>query len=122
LYFFREIEMKLSEIIKQLDLTVQTKTPALNVDVSGGYVSDMLSDVMANTNMGNIWITLQIHQNTVAVAVLKELAGIILINGKQPAAETIQKAEQENIPIMSTELSAFDLICKLCKLGISGSS
>jgi hypothetical protein len=116
------MNMKLSEIIKQLDLTTQTKTPDLKVGVTGGYVSDMLSDVMANTNKGNIWITLQIHQNTVAVAVLKELAGIILINGKQPAAETIHKAEQENIPIMSTELSAFDLICKLCKLGISGSS
>ena len=113
--------MKLSEIVKQLNLKVQTKTSALNVEVSGGYVCDMLSDVMANTNKGNIWITLQIHQNTVAVAVLKELAGIILINGKQPAAETIQKAEQENIPIITTKLSAFDLICQLCKLGISGS-
>ena len=114
--------MKLSEIINQLNLSVQTKTVELNVEVSGGYVSDMLSDVMANTNKSNIWITLQIHQNTVAVAVLKELAGIILINGKQPAAETIQKAEQENISIITTELSAFDLICKLCKLGISGSN
>ena len=112
--------MKLFEIIHQLNLIVQTKTPALNVEVTGGYVSDMLSDVMANTQKGNIWITLQIHQNTVAVAVLKELAGIILINGKLPADETIKKAEQENVPIMTTDLSAFDLICKLCKLGISG--
>jgi len=114
--------MKLAEIVKQLNLKVQTKTIELDVDVTGGYVSDLLSDVMANTNKGNIWITLQIHQNTVAVAVLKELTGIILINGKQPAAETLQKAEQENIPIITTELSAFDVICKLCKLGISGSS
>ena len=113
--------MKLQEIINQLNLQVQTNTPNLEVDVSGGYVSDLLSDVMANTTKGTVWITLQIHQNTVAVAVLKELAGIIIINGKQPAEETIKKAEQENIPVLTTELSAFDVICKLCKLGITGS-
>lgn len=113
--------MKLSEIINQLNLQLQTKTSNLEVDVSGGYVSDLLSDVMANTTKRTLWITLQIHQNTVAVAVLKELAGIIIINDKQPAEETIQKAEQENIPVLTTELSAFDVICKLCKLGITGS-
>ena len=114
--------MKLIEIVNQLNLLVQTKTTDLDIEVTGGYVSDMLSDVMAHTKKGNLWVTLQIHQNTVAVAVLKELAGIILINGKQPAEETIKKAEQENIPIITTELSAFDIVCKLCKLGIPGSS
>jgi len=112
--------MKLNQIIEKLNLTVETKTADLKVDVTGGYVSDLLSDVMANAQSGNIWITLQIHQNTVAVATLKELAGIILINGKKPAQETIHKAEQENIPILISKLPAYELICELCKMGISG--
>ncbi|UCE05520.1 MAG: serine kinase, partial [bacterium] len=80
----------------------------------------LLSDVMANAKKGDIWITLQIHQNTVAVATLKELAGIIVINGKQPASETINKAEEEGVTIMTSDSTAFELICELCKLGISG--
>ena len=115
-------KMKLKEIVSQLNIQLHTASVDLNVEVTGGYVSDLLSDVMANTQKGNVWITLQIHQNTVAVAVLKELAGIIVINSKQPAPETVEKADQENIPIMTTDLSAFDLICKLCKMGISGSN
>ena len=114
--------MKLNEIVAKLELRVQNQTANLKVEITGGYVSDLLSDVMANAKKGNIWITLQIHQNIVAVAVLKELAGIIIINGKQPAPETINKAEQENVTILTTQLSAYDLICQLCKLGISGAS
>jgi len=112
--------MKLSHIIGNLNLKNQTPSANLNVDVTGGYISDLLSDVMAHAKKGDIWITLQIHQNTVAVATLKELAGIVIINGKLPAHETIKKAEEEGIPILTSESTAFELICELCKLGISG--
>jgi hypothetical protein len=112
--------MKLNYIAEKLNLQIQTPLTNLNIDVTGGYTSDLLSDVMAHAKKGDIWITLQIHQNTVAVATLKELAGIILINGKQPAPETIIKAEEERVPILTSEATAYDLICELCKLGISG--
>lgn len=113
--------MKLKQVVERLHLQLQTPTAKLDVDVRGGYISDLLSDVMANAKKGDIWITLQIHQNTVAVATLKELAGIIVINKKQPAKETIKKAEEEGVPILTSDLTAFELICELCKLGISGS-
>jgi hypothetical protein len=113
--------MKLNQIAEKLKLQLQIPSTNLAVDVTGGYISDLLSDVMAHAKKGDIWITLQIHQNTVAVATLKELAGIILINGKQPAPETVKKAEEEGIPILTSEATAFELICDLCKLGISGS-
>jgi len=43
----------------------------LSGECSGGYVSDLLSDVMANAKAGDLWVTLQTHQNIVAVASLK---------------------------------------------------
>ncbi len=113
--------MKLNHLIEKIPLKLQTPASNLNVEVTGGYISDLLSDVMAHSKKGDIWVTLQIHQNTVAVATLKELAGIIVIGGKQPAPETIKKAEEEGVPILTSDLTAFELICELCKLGISGS-
>jgi len=112
--------MKLEQIIEKLDLKLETPSANVNVTVKGGYISDLLSDVMAHAKRGDIWITLQIHQNTVAVATLKELAGIILINGKHPAPETVKKAEEEGVPILTSESTAFEMICDLCKMGISG--
>lgn len=111
---------KLQEIVKDLSLEVKCAVHSLDRQVTGGYASDLLSDVMANSNKDDIWVTLQIHENIVAVASLKELAGIIIVNGRQPEDEALKKAEQENIPIMLTELPTFEIVGRLYKLGIRG--
>jgi hypothetical protein len=113
--------MRLREIVDAMGLTVKTGDGLLDQEVRGGYASDLMSDVMANADEGDLWVTLQIHQNIVAVAVMKSLAGIVLINGREPEAETVQKAETEGIPIMVTDMPAFELVGRLFALGISGS-
>jgi hypothetical protein len=113
-------KMKLDEIIKTCNLQVACGEEQLTKEVSGGYSSDLLSDVMANSKKGDIWITLQIHPNVVAVAMLKELAGIVMINGRKPEDETIKKAKAEGLAIMTTDSPAFELIGKLYNMGIRG--
>lgn len=113
-------KIKLSAVIEKFNLDVQTGDKFLDKEIKGGYVSDLLSDVMANCEEGYIWITLQGHPNIVAVAVLKELAGIVIINNRKPEEETIKKARDENIPIMLSDMNAFDLVGELYGLGISG--
>lgn len=108
--------MNLKEIINRLNLKVLTLNPSLERLVTGGYTSDLLSDVMANAREGNLWITLQIHPNIVAVGKLKDLAGIILVNGRQPEEETRHKAEEENLPLLGTEENSFVISGKLYAL------
>jgi len=108
--------MKLKEITEKLDLQVLTANSNLETEVSFGYTSDLLSDVIANSQEGQLWITLQIHQNIIAVAKLKDLAGIILVNSRQPDPETLKKAEEENITLMSTKDTAFVTSGKLYQL------
>jgi serine kinase of HPr protein (carbohydrate metabolism regulator) len=112
--------MKLREIVKKLNLEIKTQESNLEREVKGGYASDLLSDVMANSQKDNLWVTLQSHQNIVAVASLKEIAGIIIVNNRVPEEETLARASQENIPIMVTKLPAFEIIGRLYQLGISG--
>ena len=112
--------MKLSRIIEKLQLEIRTGANRLDVDVTRGYASDLMSDVMANANERDLWVTLQIHQNIVAVAVMRSLAGIILVNGREPDAETIRKAEAEEVPIMISTMPTFELVGNLFELGISG--
>jgi hypothetical protein len=101
--------MKLMDLVKELSLKVETYNEGLRRDVTGGYVSDLLSDVIANSEKNNIWITLQTHPNIVAVATLKGLAGIIIVGKRQPQEETLQKAEAEKITIMTTPMPAFEV-------------
>lgn len=112
--------MVLKEIIEKLGLEVRGKFDNLGRQINKGYASDLLSDVLANTEKGDLWITLQIHKNIVAVAGMKELSGIILINSREPEKETIEKAEIENMPILVSKLPAFELIGRLYALGVTG--
>ena len=108
--------MKLKEIIEKLQLKVLTGQENLDVDVTGGYTSDLLSDVIANSKQGNLWITLQIHQNIIAVAKLKDLAGIIIVNNREPDDDTLEKAREENVPLLGSEEMAFEVSGKLYEL------
>ena len=101
--------MNLETLVKELNLEVRCAPENLKNNVTGGYTGDLLSDVMANSHEGDIWITRQVHQNIVAVATLKEHAGIILVNSCEPAGDTLEKAIQEKIPIMVSSLPAFEL-------------
>ncbi len=108
--------MQLETIVRELKLKVSCAEGSIKRDVKGGYVGDLLSDVMANSKEGAIWSTRQVHQNIVAVASLKDLAGIILIQGSEPAHDTAAKANAEGIPILVTDLPAFEIVGQIYKL------
>lgn len=110
--------MKLHELAKSLSLEVKTPSLDLNREVTGGYASDLLSDVIGNAREGSVWITLQVHLNIIAVASLKGLSGIILVNNRMPDEDTIKKASDENIPVLVSALPAFELVGRLYTLGL----
>lgn len=106
----------LADLVQRLGLTVRTGADGLDRPVTGGYVGDLLSDVMGNSHEGEIWITRQVHPNIVAVASLKDLAGIILVNGSEPAPETLSKAAVEGIPVLVADAPAFAVAGKVYNL------
>lgn len=112
--------MKLEDLVREFGLEVKAGAGLLDRDVTGGYVSDLLSDVLAHAVDGNVWVTLHIHQNIAAVAAHKGLAGIILVQGRQPEKDTVAKAAEEGIPVMVSALPAFELVGRLYKAGIRG--
>ena len=112
--------MTLGEIAKKLGFKYLCGEAKAPVTVTGGYACDLLSDVMAHTKPGDIWVTRQVHENIVAVASLKDLAGIVLVNGRQPEEKTIQKAEQEGIALLLSELPAFEVVGRLYQEGVRG--
>ena len=106
--------MTVKDIIDKLDLQVCCGTSGLEREIKGGYTSDLL--VMGNAPEGAIWVTLQTHKNTMAIASLKELAAIVLVKGLHPEADTVSESEQEGIPILSTAEEAFDITGKIYQL------
>lgn len=108
--------MNLASIVQAMGLTVCTGEVPLSGEVRGGYVGDLLSDVIANSQERHLWITRQVHQNIVAVASLKDLAGIILVCNAAPAADTLEKAAEKKIPLFASGQSAFAVAGQLYQL------
>jgi hypothetical protein len=79
-------------------------------EVNGCYVSDLLSAVLANSKEGDVWITHQTHPNVVAVASVKELAGVIITGNRDVDADTVKKAEQEKVTLLRCGLSKFEIV------------
>lgn len=110
--------MELVDIIKRFNLTALVTDVDLSRTVNGVYVSDMLSDVMATIPRRCLWITHQVHENVIAIAYFRQLAGVIFVEDAQPQPEVIEKAKQKKINLFTTDKSAFEVAGKLWELGL----
>lgn len=108
--------MDLKTIVDTLGLEAHCCADKLTGRVTGGYMGDLLSDVMANSAKGQLWVTRQVHQNIVAVAALKELSGIIIVQGAKPDQNTMEKAQKEGVPILGSPLPAFEVVGRIYRL------
>lgn len=113
--------MKVKEMIEKLNLQLLTKDvseDALYAEVEAGYVSDLLSNAMGQGQPAMVWVTMQGHQNVAAVASLIGFAAVIVAGDAPVAADTIHKANMNDVVIAATEEPAFDVVGKLYALGV----
>ena len=111
--------MKLSEIVAELELECLNEKP-INGDspIDSGYVSDLMSQVLASAKSNTIWITIQSHLNIVGVAVMAGISAIVICEGHDVAANVIMKADEEKIALFKSKEKAFRLAGKLYEKGL----
>lgn len=99
--------------MKKIDMSLLTEPASANaareVCFQGCIVCDVLSFTIAHAEKGQIWITHHTHPNIIAVAVLKELAAVIVAGGGKPDPETVRRAEEEGIPFYVSSRQAYAL-------------
>jgi len=110
--------LRLSEIIEKLNLEVVVGNKLEDIEVNGGYTCDLLSEVMANCKKGMVWITVQSHLNIIAVATICDIACIILANNHEYPIETVQKAKEEGVVLLKSNLDSYTLSGELYVLGV----
>jgi hypothetical protein len=108
----------LGQAAEYLGLTPCAGTVDPQAPISGAVVGDLLSHVMAKGKHGNVWITIQVHPNIVAVAALDGLAAIVIADGFDPDEDTLVRAEEEGVPLYRSGESGFVLCGKLYELGV----
>ncbi len=108
--------MLVQDLVCALNLTVKvmTKEGGLRT-VEGGYCGDVLSHVMANAGAGCVWVTVQTHENVIAVASLLDVA-CVLVCQREIAPETCERAEKEGVTLLWSEDDVFRLVGRLHSL------
>lgn len=87
-------------------------------EVEGAFISDMVSDVMAGAQPGNVWVTVQTHKNIIAAANLVDIPAIIVVRNKQVPEDTIQMADRVGVTVFGTDLDSYSIAIKLYEAGI----
>lgn len=110
--------MKVRELMGLLSAQNLTQSANLEQEVTCGYSCDLLSWVLGHGRQGMAWMTVQTHLNVVAVAVLMEMACVILVEGVQPEKSSLQKAEAEGLAVLSTGKTAYELCGLMAQAGV----
>ena len=105
--------MTVKDLIEKMNLTIFCGEENVGNEIKGGYVSDLLSDVMGFAQEGNVWETLQTHKNVIAIASLKELACVVLVKGNKPDDDMLEQAKDEGIPVLGTNEQTFEVAGKI---------
>lgn len=110
--------MTVKDIMEALSLKLLTEGVALDAEVTDGYASDLLSNVMGQAQPGMVWVTMQGHQNVAAVAALIGLSAVIVAGDASVSEDTLNKAVLNEVVIFSTPMSAYEVSGRLYELGI----
>lgn len=110
------MKISLNNLKEKLNYTCLCGEAWLDKSAGDAYVSDLLSDVMGKAQPGMLWITSQVHKNIVAVASLKELSAIIVVNERKVDPEVLEAAEAEGVVILASGKPAFETAGELYRV------
>jgi predicted transcriptional regulator len=110
--------MNLKKIIELANGHLLTPQTNINIEINGGYGADLMSDVLAFSQPNSVLLTGLTNPQVVRTAQMAEFHAIIFVRGKQPQAETLLIAAQENIPLISSPFGMFELSGRLHQAGL----
>ena len=85
-------------------------------EISAAFTSDLLSDVMAHAAEDSVLITIQAHQNAVAVATLVGIRAILACSSRPIPADMLAAARKAGIGLYCTPLNQFDASVAVARL------
>jgi predicted transcriptional regulator len=117
---YEEKNLTLSDVAKILDAEVFVGEDKLDQEVKTAFGADLMSDVLAYAKPGSILLTGLTNSQVVRTADILDILAIVVVRGKSLPTETIQLAEDLDIPILSTKYILFETAGRLYENGIRG--
>jgi len=110
--------MNVKDLITYIDGKLLTSSGDLEREVNGGCGADLMSDVLASIQPDAVLLTGLTNPQVVRTAQMSDVAAIVFVRGKKPPQETIDLAEAECIPLITSPFGMFELSGRLYQAGL----
>jgi predicted transcriptional regulator len=110
--------MKLFEIKEILKAEVISGDDKLDIEVSGGAASDLMSDLLRKPKEGSLLLTGLTSIQAINTSVIGGMAAIVFVRGKKPDNAIISHAKKHKIPILSTRFNMYQSCGRLYGKGL----
>jgi predicted transcriptional regulator len=100
--------MFLKDVTTLLDAEVLNPGGGLGLECAKVFASDLMSDVLAFADSGSLLLTSLANLHTVRTARLADVAAVVFVQGKRPAADVVDQARAMNLPLILTAMPMFD--------------
>ncbi len=107
--------MNVKELAEALELKVLCGEN-LDKEISGCYCGDLLSWVMSRAQEGDVWLTVMGNINSIGVAVLADVACIVLTENAALDDEALKRAEQNDVIILQTDKNSYQMAAAISNL------
>ncbi len=107
--------MNINEMKNELGLTLLCGGE-LEREITGCYCGDLLSWVMSRAREGDVWLTVMGNINSIGVAVLADVACIVLTENAALDDDALKRAEQNGVVILRTEKNTYQIAAAISRL------
>lgn len=115
---FLWIAMNVNELINIIKGELLNNNADLTRDIKGGCGADLMSDVLASVQPEAVLLTGLCNPQVVRTSQMSDVSAIVLVRGKKPPIETINLADAEKIPLISTPYGMFEACGRLYQAGL----
>jgi hypothetical protein len=105
--------MKVNELFHLEGFQVLNQGENDQREISVPFCCDLLSIAMGKMPADSAWVTVMGNMNTLAVAALADAACIILAEGSRLDGSALEKAREQKITVLTTNLPIFDAAYKV---------
>lgn len=110
--------MNLGELVNIVEGQVLTDSLNEKEIILGGCGADLMSDVLASIEPGAVLLTGLCNPQVIRTAQMADIAAVVLVRGKRPPETTIELANKESIPLITSPFGTFELCGRLYKAGL----
>lgn len=110
--------IKLADVKEILDAEVVVGHDRLDMEVTGGAASDLMSDLLRVPKEGALLLTGLTSIQVIHTSVIAGMAAIVFVRGKKPNDDVMAIAREHNLPLLSTEFNMYSSCGRLYSKGL----